>query len=194
MDKVNIEAEKFSFREKLSFITNSSEYGKWTYKLWAICKLVVSRGNCKLPITQSSCNDIINNKCTKQCIFSRKIQRLIKDVKTARIRNARLYIEKIFDLSGKDLAITQDTIATLDKKIMGAVKEVGGDVTIENTKYYVDKICKKLAEDCKEIPFSDTDMFEDYLLEGVSTIVEKLLESKEGLSKTSVNSAACSIK
>lgn len=59
-DSKPISSRLFSFREKLSFVTNSDIYKKLPYKLWTICKLLFSCVKCALPITDQSCNDIIS--------------------------------------------------------------------------------------------------------------------------------------
>ena len=194
MKLVNIAVEKFSFREKLSFITNSSKYDKLTYKVWTICKLVVSFGNSKLPITHSSCNAILSNNDTNKCIFSRRIQQIIDDVAKnmdVKVANAKRYSDS-FVASGSDdsQTVKENIIFKINERIteytlplFGVLCEknnsVEEDNRIEKVYYHVGRIINLLEGAYGDIPYSDSEMFKDYLYISVLNAVNAIFSSAE---------------
>ena len=75
---IDISSKLFSFREKLSFVTNSDQYPKRAYKAWTIFKLIISFGKCNLPtITYELSWQVANGEKKSDCIFSRKVRALL---------------------------------------------------------------------------------------------------------------------
>lgn len=61
-----------SFREKLSYIHNTNEYGGTLFKLWKVCRLIFFCGKYDLHLTGYKCKYMLENH--KECLFSKRIK------------------------------------------------------------------------------------------------------------------------
>lgn len=124
-----IDTSVFSFREKLSYISNSETNKGVIKKFGAICRLIVSYGTCDLHITEKDCSDIV--KLNDKCIFSRKVSVLNKwpkateldvpkatelDVEVKRLRQEKIKLEKNCQQAIDDKKNVEKYVVSLKKQ------------------------------------------------------------------------------
>ncbi|MCK5893929.1 MAG: hypothetical protein KAG53_05865, partial [Endozoicomonadaceae bacterium] len=74
----SIDGLKLTFREKISYIKNTSKYKGVLFKAYMICSLLLSCGQCNLHIMRIECEHLIKYK--GDFLFSRKISIVMPDL------------------------------------------------------------------------------------------------------------------